>query len=336
MSVSPQEFVVAPCLSGRQYCSPRLAGRSDLYFFQMTVFPLSPGTCEILYVPFKNEISISLSSLGLWKLSTTGLQSQVLWGLLFPVQDPWVREHNVRLRPLLLGGLLPCNYTLVCGSPIQGFWNLIIPWLCFSYLSHCGSSFMSLVVDYFFSDRFYWVSGEGNGTPLQYSCLENPMDGGAWWAAVHGVARSQTRLSNFTFTFHFHALEKVMATHSSVLAWRIPGMGEPGGLPSMGSHRVRHDWSDLAAATGFHDGCSTDGCDFGMLNERWAQGLSTLPPWQKVPRYAMLLCFFFFFPTLHSLQDLGSRTRDWTCAPAVEAQSPNHWTAKKFPGPTCF
>ena len=126
MSVSPQEFVVAPCLSGRQSCPPRLAGRSDMYFFQMTVFPLSPGTCEILYVPFKNEISISLSSLGLWKLSTTGLQSQVLWGLLFPVQDPWVREHNVRLRPLLLGGLLPCNYTLVCGSPTQGFWNLSI------------------------------------------------------------------------------------------------------------------------------------------------------------------------------------------------------------------
>ena len=84
-------------------------------------------------------------------------------------------------------------------------------------------------------------SGEGDGTPLQYSCLENPMDGGAWWAAVHGVAKSQTRLSNFTFTFHFHALEKAMATHSSVLAWRIPGTGEPGGLPSMGSHRVRHD-----------------------------------------------------------------------------------------------
>ena len=74
-----------------------------------------------------------------------------------------------------------------------------------------------------------------------YSCLENPMDGGAWWAAVHGVARSRTRLSDFTFTFHFHALEKDMATHSSVLAWRIPGTGEPGGLPSMGSHRVRHD-----------------------------------------------------------------------------------------------
>ena len=85
-------------------------------------------------------------------------------------------------------------------------------------------------------------------TPLQYSCLENSMDGGAWWATVHRVATSQIRLSNFTFTFHFHALEKEMATHSNVLVWRIPGTGEPGGLPSMGSHRVGHDWSDLAAA----------------------------------------------------------------------------------------
>ena len=83
---------------------------------------------------------------------------------------------------------------------------------------------------------------------VQYSCLENPIDGGAWWAAVHGVAKSQTRLSDFPFTFHFHALEKAMATHSSVLAWRIPGTGELGGLPSMGSHRVGHDWSDLGAA----------------------------------------------------------------------------------------
>ena len=83
--------------------------------------------------------------------------------------------------------------------------------------------------------------GEGNGTPLQYSCLENPMGRGAWWAAVHGVAKSQTQLSDLTFTFHFHALEKDMATHSSVLAWRIPGMADPGGLPSMGLHRVGHD-----------------------------------------------------------------------------------------------
>jgi len=90
--------------------------------------------------------------------------------------------------------------------------------------------------------------GEGNGTPLQYSCLENPMDGGAWWAAVHGVVKSRTPLSDFTFTFHFHALEEEMETHSSILAWRIPGTGEPGGLLSVGSHRVGHDWSDLAAA----------------------------------------------------------------------------------------
>ena len=82
---------------------------------------------------------------------------------------------------------------------------------------------------------------EDNGTPLQYSCLENPMDGGAWWAAIHGVTKSRTRLSDFTFTFHFHALEKEMAAHSSVLAWRIPGTGESGGLLSVGSHRVGHD-----------------------------------------------------------------------------------------------
>ena len=79
-----------------------------------------------------------------------------------------------------------------------------------------------------------------NFTYITY-LLENPVDGGAWWAAVHGVAKNRTRLSNFTFTFHFHVLEKEMATHSSVLAWRIPGTGKPGGLRSMGSHRVRHD-----------------------------------------------------------------------------------------------
>ena len=102
----------------------------------------------------------------------------------------------------------------------------------------------------FFGNRIfvYQYIGEGTGNPLQYSCLENPMDGGAWWAAVHEVAKSWTWPRDFTFTFHFHALEKEMATHSSVLAWRIPGTGEPGGLPSMGLHRVGHDWCDLAAA----------------------------------------------------------------------------------------
>ena len=82
---------------------------------------------------------------------------------------------------------------------------------------------------------------EGNGTPFQYSCLENPMDREAWQVAVHGIARSRTQLSDFPFTFHFHALEKEMATHSSVLAWKIPGMEEPVGLLSMESHRVKHD-----------------------------------------------------------------------------------------------
>ena len=111
-------------------------------------------------------------------------------------------------------------------------------------------------------------SGEGNGTPLQYSCLENPMDGGAWWAAVHGVSKSRTRLSDFTFAFRFHALERAVATHSSVLAWRIPGTGEPGGLPSMGSHRVGHDWGDLAAAPLFELYCSLSlvFCDICVLS----------------------------------------------------------------------
>ena len=103
-----------------------------------------------------------------------------------------------------------------------------------------------------FAQILIYLEGEleevKDGIPLQHSCLENPMDGRAWWAAVHGVAKSRTWRSDFTFTFHFYALEKEMATHSSVLAWRIPGTGEPCGLPSMGSHRVGHDWSDLAAA----------------------------------------------------------------------------------------
>ena len=95
------------------------------------------------------------------------------------------------------------------------------------------------IISFYFVAEWHFI-GEGNGTPLQYSCLENPMGRGAWWAAVHGVAKSRTRLSDVTLTFHFHALEREMATHSSVLAWRVPGPGEPGGLLSMGSHRVGH------------------------------------------------------------------------------------------------
>ena len=113
--------------------------------------------------------------------------------------------------------------------------------------------FLFFFIFYFFHSFFIsWklitLRGEGNGNPLQYSCLENLMGRRAWWAAVHGVTKSQTRLSNFTFTFHFHALEREMAMHSSVLAQRIPGTVEPGGLMSGGSQRVGHNWSDLAAA----------------------------------------------------------------------------------------
>ena len=96
--------------------------------------------------------------------------------------------------------------------------------------------------------NIYKNVGRRQWHPTQYSCLENPMDGGACWTAVQGVVKSRTRLRDLPFTFHFHALEKEMATHFSVLAWRIPGMAEPGGLPSMGSHWVKHDWSNLAAA----------------------------------------------------------------------------------------
>ena len=138
------------------------------------------------------------------------------------------RRRQWQPTPVLLPGK-PCGRRSLVGCSPWGLKELdTTKWLYFHFSLSC--------------------LGEGHGNPLQYSCLENPRDSGAWWAVVHGVAKSQTRLSDFTFIFHFHALEKEMATHASVLAWRIPGMGEPGSLPSVGSHRVRHDWSDLAAA----------------------------------------------------------------------------------------
>ena len=129
-----------------------------------------------------------------------------------------------------------------CILGINSTWSWYI-----SFLMCCWILFARNLLK-IFTLMFITDIGVGNGTPLQYSCLENPMGGGAWWAAVHGVANSRAWLRDFTFAFHFHALEKEMATQSNILAWRIPGTGETGGLPSMGSHRVRHDWSDLAAA----------------------------------------------------------------------------------------
>ena len=119
---------------------------------------------------------------------------------------------------------------------------------------------------FLFFETVSFTCGEGNGNPLQYSCLENPKDGRAWWSAVHGVTKSRTRLSNFTFTFHFYTLKKEMATHSSILAWRIPGMGEPDGLLSLGSHRVRHDWSDATAAAA--------ACEWNPFLLLWAHSIN--------------------------------------------------------------
>ena len=147
-----------------------------------------------------------------------------------------------------------------------------------------------------------WI-GEGNGTPLQYSCLENPMDGGAWWAAVHEVAKSRTWLSDFTFTFHFHALEKEMATHSSALAWRIPGTEEPGRRSSMGSHRVGHDWSDLAAA-------AAADVEWSSLTQEWKASATHLRGW--FPEHPQV------HPEIHGQGD--KLWKDGPTAPAVSSQ----------------
>jgi len=151
----------------------------------------------------------------------------------------WVILHCICVQHLLYPLIRWWKFSLL---PSPGYCIIVLQWtlgcICLFELWFSGNMPSSEIAG----------SWEGNGTPLQYPCPENPMDRGAWWAAVRGALKGQIQLSDFTFTFHFHALEKEMATHSSVLAWRIPGTAEPGGLLSMGSHRVGHDWSNLAAA----------------------------------------------------------------------------------------
>ena len=154
-----------------------------------------------------------------------------------------LKENRVNYSTLKFP-LLTCVWLIQDGLNIQAFsetFRLVLSSSQHddSQIEKCLQIFVSCCIHIF----MYMgdLRAEGNGTPLQYSCLENPMGGRAWQVAVHGVAKSQTRLSDFTFTFHFHALEKEMATDSSIFAWRIPGIGEPGGLLSMGSHRVGHD-----------------------------------------------------------------------------------------------
>ena len=140
-------------------------------------------------------------------------------------------NHNIYMLRNF-NGFSPPTYCLNPSALYKFFYYLTAVFLASSTINGLQQDILTPLYD---------EVGEGNGTPLQDSCLENPMDGGAWQAAVHGVAKSQTRLSDFTFTFHFHALEKAMATHSKTLVWKIPWMEEPGKLQSMGLLGVRHD-----------------------------------------------------------------------------------------------
>ena len=147
------------------------------------------------------------------------------------------------------------------------------------------------------SDR----GGEGSGTPLQYSRLGNPMGGGAWWAAVHGVAKSRTRLSDFTFIFHFQALEKEMATHSSVLAWRVPGSWEPGGLLAMGSHRVRRHSVSKNSGSSSHGSSNNESSDSSSGGSSHCCSVAQSCPPLCYPKY----CSTPGFPVLHHLPELA-------------------------------
>ena len=182
--------------------------------------------------------------INIYKCELNKLQSTEFSGIFCPVFSflysqtaPWTSHLRMKVS------FTPASF-LVYLYFLEADIKILPNWFSESFLLSFNPS-SSLFI---FPGLYNKFNREGNGIPLQYSCLENPMDGGAWKAAVHGVAEGRTRLSDFTFTFHFYALEKEMATHSSVLAWRIPGTEEPGGLLSMESHWVRHDWSDLAVA----------------------------------------------------------------------------------------
>ena len=158
------------------------------------------------------------------------LQKQQLGHLLKQLQQSCRARNHTQSTSLSFGGV---HFIIIILQ--QNKFNLYLKLCCLAALLAYFSRMTR------FEPMTCLKKGERQWHPTPVLCLENPMDGGAWQATVHGVAKSQTQLSNFTFTFHFHALEKEMVTHSSVLAWRIPGTGEPVGLPSLGSHRVRHD-----------------------------------------------------------------------------------------------
>ena len=159
--------------------------------------------------------------------------------------------HVTRL--LIMQVLEHCAFVMVYAT-LSVLLNSVYQYFIVNFCIYIHQAYWPIV--FFSCHILIWLwheSNEGNGTPLQYSCLENPMDGGAWWAVVHGVAKSRTWLSDFTFTFHFPALQKEMATHSSVLAWRIPGTGEPGGLPSVGSQSwTRLKWLSSSSDAGLN------------------------------------------------------------------------------------
>ena len=146
------------------------------------------------------------------------------------------------------------------------------------------------------------------------------MGGGAWWAAICGVSRSQTRLSDFTLTFHFHALEKEMATHSSVLAWRIPGMGEPGGLLSMGSHRVGHNWSDLAVAV-----ATKTFFFFNFFIVRYFIILCWFLPYNHMNQPQVYICPLSLEPTSHLTHILPFRLSQGTGMSSLCHTADSHW-----------